>query len=434
MPLEVIIAGAGVAGLCAAIGLARHGHKVTVYERRDDNDGEDETMGGIQMQPNAVRILRDWGALDVVDKVAHESIRTDVRKHDTGETLLLIDLAVRGGTRYGPRNTLKKALEEFASRCGARIMRGLQVVAVYEDGPRPVAAFGDDSSEAADLIVGADGTSSKVRRSLFPSFQPKVLSQCVFQVSVPLDWMQESPETRALLRHSPGMVVHPSPGKALVSSPSFHHGIFDLQLIDMDYPLDVDPDPGFLTGRMYDMSYIRRRVADHEPGVAKVIEKADCVWKWRLREVHGLPTWSSDKSAVLLIGDASHGFAPQSGQGSAMGVEDGAVLGELLAKASPEDDLGSMIKQFEAIRRPRCETMRTFATVQGAAWALKDPEKIQQRDQKFATYEAVQASIKSDPSASFSSPAFQRWVDQYDVKKEVSRAKSAAARTSLARL
>lgn len=236
MPLEIIIAGAGVAGLCAAIGLARHGHKVKVCERRDDNDGEEETLGGIQMQPNAVRILRDWGALETVDRVAHESVWTDVRRHDTGETLLLVDMEVRGGTRFGPRKTFKKALEEFATRHGARVYRERQVVAVHDDGSRPIAVFGDHSSEAADMIIGADGTGSRVRRSLYPSFQPKVLPECVFQVSVPLDWMQESPETKALLRHSPGAVVHMSPGRAIVCSPSFHLGIFDLQLIGKSLP------------------------------------------------------------------------------------------------------------------------------------------------------------------------------------------------------
>lgn len=434
MPLEIIIAGAGVAGLCAAIGLARTGHKVTVCERQDANERKEETLGGIQMQPNAVRILRDWGALEIVDKIAHESVWSDVRRHNTGETLLLLDLKTRGGTRFGPRKTFKQALEEFAVRHGARISRGRQIVAVREDGLRPIAVFGDNSSEAADLIIGADGTSSKVRRSLFPSFQPDVLDQCVFQMSVPLAWMQESAETRALLKNSPGVVLHMAPGTATFSSPSFQLGLFDLQLLDMDYPLSADPDPDFLTGRMYDMSYVRRRLADHEPGVIKVVEKAESVWKWRLREVRGLPTWSSETGRVLLIGDASHGIVPHAGQGSAMGVEDGAVLAELLTGVSPDDDIKTLAKQFEAIRRPRCEIIRKFATIQGERWAIKDPKKIDERDRKIARYQVQQPTTKPDQSASISSPAFQMWVDQYDVKGEVRRAKVATAKASQARL
>lgn len=185
------------------------------------------------------------------------------------------------------------------------------------------------------------------------------------------------------------------------------------------------------------MSYVRRRLADHEPGVIKVVEKAKSVWKWRLREVHGLPTWSSDTGRVLLIGDASHGIVPHAGQGSAMGVEDGAVLAELLADTSPQDDIKTLVKQFEAIRRPRCEIIRKFATVQGAGWAIKDPKKIQERDQKLAKYQPQQASTRPDPSAPISSPGFQKWLDQYDIshiKEEVSRAKAAAAKASQARL
>ena len=434
MPLDIIIAGAGIAGLSAAIGLARHGHNVTVFERRHDKDGEDETLGGLQLQPNAVKILRDWGALDVVDKVTHDSVWTDVRKYDTGDTILLIDMAARGGTRFGPRATFKTALQKFAMQCGAHVQRGWQVVAVDEGGARPTAFFADGSSKTADLIIGADGTSSKVRRSLFPSFQPKVLSQCVFQVAVPLDWMEESPDTKALLKHTPGILVHMSPGRAIISSPSFEYGLFDLQLIDFEYPLSADPDPETITGRTADLSYVRRRLADHEPGVIKVVEKADSVWKWRLREVRGLPSWSSQKGGILMIGDASHGIVPHAGQGASTGVEDGAVLGELLAGASPQEDIRSLVKLYEAIRRPRCDMIRTFATIQGAMWSTKDPGKRQQRDRNLAAYQTQQPSTKPDQRASFSTPEFQIWLDQYDVKEEVMKARSSTARALQARL
>jgi 2-polyprenyl-6-methoxyphenol hydroxylase-like FAD-dependent oxidoreductase len=115
MPLEIIIAGAGIAGLSSAIDLARRGHLVNVYERRYGNDGEDESVGAVRLQPNAVKILWEWGALEIVDEYTHDSIWTDVRVH-SGETLLLVDMASRGGTRTGPRGDFRAALQKFAIR------------------------------------------------------------------------------------------------------------------------------------------------------------------------------------------------------------------------------------------------------------------------------------------------------------------------------
>jgi salicylate hydroxylase len=188
--------------------------------------------------------------------------------------------------------------------------------------------------------------------------------------------MQESPETKALLRHSPAFVLHMAPGRVSVCSPPSRHGLFDLQLIDFEYVQSTDSNPELIPGRITDISHIRHRWRDAEPGILKVIEQAKSVWKWRLREVRGLPSWTRKKARFLLIGDGSHGIVPHAGQGASTAVGDGVVIGELLAYASPQDDVRALVQLFEKIRRPRRDLTRIFATIQGQSWSNKDPETI----------------------------------------------------------
>jgi salicylate hydroxylase len=420
MPLRIIIAGAGIAGLSAAIGLARVGHKVDVYERRYDDDGEEESTGGVQLQPNAVKILRDWGALSVVDDLTQDSRGIDLRTQN-GETLQVIDMEIRGGVRYGKRALFKKALQIYAIQCGAHVHRGRQVVNVEDGAAEATVIFADGKRESADLVLGADGTGSHVRRSLFPSFRPTIMDQCVFQMAVPLRFMESSPETKALLRNSPATTLHISPGRYIVSSPVLDAEIYDLQLFDLDFPVSRDPHPEIITGRMKDMHHVRNRFADFEAGVTKAVNAASSLWKWRLRQVEGIPSWSSPHGRILLIGDSCHGIVPHAGQGSAMGIEDGAFIAELLSESTPSNDIKLATRTFEKIRRPRCDLVRRFAKAQGDGWTTEDPQKQQRRDEKLRQPWPTGGDVQADSSASFLSPQFQKWLDDYDVHEEASR-------------
>lgn len=96
MPLNVIIAGAGIAGLATAIGFARHGHKVIVLERRRYEDRE-ESGSSIQLQPNAMKILRSWGMIEELMEVAHDNTAAELRRYDTGETIAIDHSTTEGG-------------------------------------------------------------------------------------------------------------------------------------------------------------------------------------------------------------------------------------------------------------------------------------------------------------------------------------------------
>ena len=422
MPLNIIVAGAGLAGLTASIALTSKGHNVTLYERRDDDD-RGVSGSGIQLQPNAIRVLRKFELMEAIDEVSQNSYWTDMRDYQTGKTLALVDMERRGGVRYAVRWQMKKGFVEEAVKRGVKLHKGNGVLAVHEEGSKPVVELEDHSMVMADLVIGADGTYSKVRQSLFPSYKPAVLDTVVFQVQVPEAFIQHDSDTRELDRNHPAVLIFPAPGRATVSSPCIQTHEYDLQAIDMEFPLENDPHPEVRLGWVHDMDHLRERFADHFPGIRKVLTVATRYYKWRLTEVSNLPSWSSTSGKIVFIGDAAHAMTPNAGQGSAMGVEDAAVIAELLADASPGDDLRERIKLYEKLRRPRCEVAQKYAAVIGRTWGSKDPKMVRKMLQTMRTRnDSRYAAIELDKDASFVSPAFEKWLDLYDASEEVRKA------------
>jgi salicylate hydroxylase len=85
MPLRILIVGAGLAGLTTAIGFARHGHRVTVLERKPGLS--EESGSGILLGPNAMRIIEIWGLKTELEKVAHVNGTTKLRRFQTGQVV-----------------------------------------------------------------------------------------------------------------------------------------------------------------------------------------------------------------------------------------------------------------------------------------------------------------------------------------------------------
>jgi salicylate hydroxylase len=88
MPLKVVVVGAGISGLATAIGFARHGHHVIVYERKESRT--EDSGSGIQLQPNAMRILESWGLKEDVEEIAHLSGVMKTRRYDSGKTVGMV--------------------------------------------------------------------------------------------------------------------------------------------------------------------------------------------------------------------------------------------------------------------------------------------------------------------------------------------------------
>ncbi|KAK4494483.1 hypothetical protein PRZ48_014781 [Zasmidium cellare] len=408
MPLKVVIVGGGIAGLAAAIAFSRHGHNVHVYERRNPSK-HGESGSGILLMPNVIPILKQWGMLNELQKHAHPAPTTEMRMPD-GEVIMSRDWAHRGEVWYGLRGEFNAMFRRTAVANGATIVDNMNVSHV--DPERGAVVLQDGPSMEADLIIGADGSSSKVRQNLFPDYKPTTLDMACFQISMPLSEVENDP-TLSPLTSGPATVIILSPGRNIYASPAPAQNSFDIQFVDQEYTLAQDPHPDLLNERITDLEWLRIRWSDHSPAYQAIIQKAESAFKWRFMEIRDLPSWSRGNGA--LLGDACHSMRPFAGQGCASGIEDAAVLANLLRNASSGDDVGRALAEYERLRRPRVERIQDFAAAMGRIWSCRG-EDIEKRN--VAWRESRQQDVKTavpDMNAAFNSAEFTALLDRYDV-------------------
>ena len=170
---HALIAGAGIGGVAAAIALARAGLRVTVLERVPLIE---EVGAGLQLSPNATRVLERFGVLGRIQDVATEPEALRIRRGRDGATLVRMPLGPLARLRWGAphlvihrADLLRALLEQAAAHPDITIETGVEVAgfASSADGVEVGARRGDTHLRfEADLFIGADGLRSVVRDKL----------------------------------------------------------------------------------------------------------------------------------------------------------------------------------------------------------------------------------------------------------------------------
>ena len=177
--MRIIVVGGGIGGLTAALALRQAGFEVDVYEQAPELT---QIGGGINMGPNAVRILRRLGLAAGLDREGVRPLFTHQRRWQDGRTLQRARLNPLCEELYGaPHITIHRAdlLDVIASGFPAeRIHLGHRLVGVEDKGDRIEARFENGARITADILIGADGINSSVRAALFGEEAP-VFAGCV---------------------------------------------------------------------------------------------------------------------------------------------------------------------------------------------------------------------------------------------------------------
>jgi 2-polyprenyl-6-methoxyphenol hydroxylase-like FAD-dependent oxidoreductase len=359
--MRVIVVGGGIAGLSAAIALRRAGQEVVVLERAPRID---PVGAGITLFANAMSALDRLGVREaVVARGAPAKFSTILTSN--GRELARVPQDLLEGTIALHRGDLQAVLVEAA----ADVRLGVEVAAVEQGVDGVVARRADGSEEQGDLLVGADGLSSLVRRAI-DDVPPRYAGYTA--------WRGVSP-------------VPLEPGRLTESwGVGERFGLVDIGRGRTYWFATKNAPEGEPDERGGKKSEIVRRFSGwHEP-IAAVAEAAaeSAILRNDVYYLEPLPRWSDGR--VVLVGDAAHATTPGVGQGAAQAIEDAVVLADRLARG---DDLGAALAGYEAVRRPRANAVlkisrRTDKAAQLASplgWRVRNalvrrlPERAQRR-------------------------------------------------------
>lgn len=363
---KILVVGAGIGGLTAALCLAAAGFGVTVADRVE---ALSEVGAGLQLSPNASRILCDLGLRPALDAVAVTPDALRIHSARAGGEVARLPLGAAVASRFGApywvvhRADLQATLAAAVAAHPAIELRLDSPLDRIETVGRGVAAHIRTAGRAeivrADLVVGADGVWSKLRTGLLGGPPARYSGRYALRATIPID------ETPPSLRRTSGIWM--APRAHLVHYPVRAGRELNLVVItegaweeeDWSAPIARDDvvrifDP--VTGTRW-------------PELARALILAPQRWtRWALAGVEPRFEWTS--GPVTLIGDAAHAMLPFAAQGAAMAIEDAAVLARELA-ARPTDPAAALAA-YEAKRKPRVADVAEFARTNGRIYHLGD--------------------------------------------------------------
>jgi FAD-dependent urate hydroxylase len=336
---RILVVGAGIAGLATAVALQRRGFMPEIVEARAAPSAEG---AAITLHGNGVRALRALGvgpALDAAGAVVPRWACHD--RH--GALLCRTDLtALWDGVApcIGITRNLLTGILLSAAEVPLRF--GCRVTGLRQDDRRVHVAFGDGSCGDYDLVVGADGIGSTVRRlavsDVVPSHTPTLGWRCVVAGRpAGVDHLVLLLGERCFVGLVPvgGGHTYGFAGANAADAP-----LRD-RLAEFGGPV-----PDFLA-----------RLGGTTPHIAPLCSVT-------------LDRWHDRR--VVLVGDAAHAAHPHMGQGGSLAVEDALVLADELAHA---DTLASALDAHARRRRPRVEWVQEQSRRAAAAWALPTAER-----------------------------------------------------------
>ncbi|KAK8146507.1 hypothetical protein G3M48_003008 [Beauveria asiatica] len=395
--MEIIIVGAGIAGLSLALSLARRpGHRVLLLEAKP---ALAELGAGLQLTPPATRHLFAWGMRDDILAASIAPAEMLVRDGRSGAALAAIPT---GGmeARYGApylvvhRAVLHDLLRRHAVAAGAELRLGSKVVRY--DWAAGAVELHDGSRLAADLVIGADGINSFARRQLLgdanASARPTGLA--AVRAMAEVAEIKADPQLASVVdleTYSSHLWI--APGRSVMAYLIKEAKLFNVVLSHPD-----DTDMSQFTPDEY-RAFAQDLVKDFEPRVRRLVEIAlPTMQNFPIHAVPPLPRWTSPSGRFLLVGDAAHAMSFYLSMGVSLAVEDAASLTAVLDLACPPppattttttinyDKLQKALGVFEHARKERVHIVQDASLHGGHVLHEEDP----------ATREKVYAALRAD--------------------------------------
>lgn len=348
----LVVVGGGIGGLAAALGLAKVGHSVAVLERASEFG---EVGAGLQLGPNASRMLDALGVLDVVHRSAVFPSRLTMCDIYNGNVITELDLGRKFKDRYGypyvvmHRTDLHHALLDACRSMPAIFLNaGCDVVDVMERGDTHVVVCEDGRNFEAEAVVGADGIRSVIRARFISDGEPVDSGYVAYRGAVAMSEIANHAGLDNVVLWT-GHEIH------LVQYPVRRGELYN-QVAVFRRPTGANDTD--LKGISAELDSRYASACSH---VRRALPTIGRTRRWRLYDRKPVAGWS--RGRIVLLGDAAHPMLQYLAQGACQALEDAVCLSERVREYG--NDLERAFVAYEELRAPRAARVQSNARVFG---------------------------------------------------------------------
>ena len=394
MKPRILIVGAGIGGLTAALALLRKGFDVDVYEQATELK---EVGAGVQISPNGNRVLHELGVLEELRKTAVETQSKEIRLWNTGQTWKLFDLGTISVERYGmPYLTVYRPDLHAALADGVRKIKpdaihlSAKCVGFEQRGARVSLRLQDGRTAEGDALIGADGVHSGIRTQLFGADKPQFTGIIAWRTVAPME---------RLPKHLNRMVGSNWVGKG---GHVVHYPVRRGELMNCNSLIERNDWTSESWSTVGDLDECLRDFAGWHDDIHQIFRNGRSLAKWALMLREPMARWS--EGHVTLLGDACHAMLPMLAQGAVMALEDGFILARCFEKYG--EDIPAALQAYETARRERANK-----TITGSAENAK-----RFHNPALASKEGAQAYVDREWSEERIKQRYE-WLFTYDVTR-----------------
>ncbi|KAF2083822.1 FAD-binding domain-containing protein [Saccharata proteae CBS 121410] len=377
-PLNIVISGAGIGGLCAAVLLRQQGHRVIVLEK---SAAATETGAAVHLAPNANGVLRRMG-LDAEAVGANRTMRI---------------------TEYTPSGDLVRTIDvEAASRMWQHpwllchrihLHQELTRIATAPEGKgravelRKKSRVVDVETETATVVLENGervvGDVVSLSRSAIPSCQVRARpsGSCTFRFLVTRQAILDDPRTAKYGQTDGELILQMGRDRRVVMYPCNNNTLMNFVCI---HPASCS-ESGDIGN--YNQGGHKNKLLEiytgWDPSLIALLEKADpdSLKVWELLDMDPLPTWVSGR--LCLLGDAAHPFLPHQGQGAGQAIEDAAALAVVLPLGTTAEEVAERLQLYQECRYERATKIQDFSRLAGSVSPEEGLDVIEHTDYNF---------------------------------------------------
>lgn len=369
--VRIHVIGAGIGGLTLALALRDVGLDCVVHEATSELR---EVGAGVQISPNASRVLYHLGLAEGLDPVGVRPEFGEMRRWDDGGLITQQPLGATVEEQFGfpylhlHRNDLHTLLRQAVGADSIRL--GHRCVGLETTGEATTVRFDDSPSITADIVVGADGVHSIVRTELFGPQPARFSGAAAWRGLVPTGSVADL-----------GLPV----ASTATLGPGRHFVYYYVAGGTHVNWVGVAPTEDWTLESWTAAADIDDALADFDgwnPAVVRLIEemRGKPVYRWAMYDRDPLDIWGD--GSVTLLGDACHPMLPYMAQGAAQSIEDAAVLAGSLAEC---DEPLDALRRYEDLRRERTATVQLGARANEKLFHLSDGAEQQARDARLGS-------------------------------------------------